>query len=245
MFNPWESGAVEEWFERFNARLRRLPAEERSQMQLEVRQHLEALAAANEERGGSPQEAWERAVEQFGDPAKIGERLLCEYQESRSGPYSGLIAVGFGIGLHLLRFGLYWLWILMPTLSLHYQSSIWYSPPLNTLLAYAFPLLIPFIIGRIYPYQAIRGAFYGLLFYHFVIFCVFLSFLVRYYLESHFGLQSPPEFLYGRWIGSALVMLFLNSAVAYLVSVTKRGWYRPSLADFKLTLPRFRRQTSR
>jgi len=36
-----------------------------------------------------------------------------------------------------------------------------------------------------------------------------------------------------------------QTVVAYLASVTKRGWYRSSLADFKLTLPRKRIQISR
>lgn len=241
MFNPLENEAVEEWFENFNARLRRLPAEERSQMQLEVRQHLEALAAANEKLGSSPEKAWEQALEQFGDPAKIGDRLLCEYQESRSGPYSGLIAVGFGMVLYLLWFGLHWLGFMMPTLLLRYQSSIWYSPPLNALFTHAFPLLIPFIIGRTYPFQAIKGAFYAN-----VLMILVENGWFLFIVVSHPGIILPQP-----WPIMMAERLPLNiawslgfSMVAYLASVTKRGWYRPSLADFTLTLPNKRRQTN-
>ena len=57
MFSPLNDPQVEHWFQRLNAPLKRLPAEERTQIHQEVRQHLEALAAANEELGSSPEEA--------------------------------------------------------------------------------------------------------------------------------------------------------------------------------------------
>ena len=41
------------------------------------------------------------------------------------------------------------------------------------------------------------------------------------------------------------VWLLAQTVIAYLASVTRRGWYTPSLADFKLTLPRRRPQISR
>ncbi len=78
MFNPSENEALDQWFQRLNAPLKRLPPQERAELHQEVRQHLESLVAANEELGSSPQEAWELAMTQFGDPARIGRRLAWE-----------------------------------------------------------------------------------------------------------------------------------------------------------------------
>ena len=78
MFSPLSDPHVDEWFQRFSGALKRLPAAERADLHQEVRQHLESLVAANEELGSSPQEAWQLAMAQFGDPAKIGWRLRRE-----------------------------------------------------------------------------------------------------------------------------------------------------------------------
>lgn len=78
MFNPLENEAAEAWFKRLNAPLKRLPAEERAELHQEVRQHLESLAKANEELGSSPEEAWEHALTQFGDPGKFGRQMQRE-----------------------------------------------------------------------------------------------------------------------------------------------------------------------
>ncbi len=78
MFNPLENEASEAWFQRLNAPLKRLPAEERAALHVEVRQHLEALAAANEELGSSLEEAWDLARTQFGDPGKFGRKMRRE-----------------------------------------------------------------------------------------------------------------------------------------------------------------------
>ena len=78
MFNQLESRALDQWFQRFNTALRRLPAAERADLHQEVRQHLDSLVAANEELGSSPDEAWELALAQFGDPARIGRRISWE-----------------------------------------------------------------------------------------------------------------------------------------------------------------------
>jgi len=42
-----------------------------------------------------------------------------------------------------------------------------------------------------------------------------------------------------------LVWALSQTAIAYLASVSKRGWYKPTLADFKLALPRKQRKLSR
>ena len=97
MFNPLENEAAEAWFNRLNAPLKRLPAEERVALHQEVRQHLDALAAANEELGSSPEEAWKHALEQFGDPTRIGRRMAWEWRCSHSLFSSEMRAVLYGM----------------------------------------------------------------------------------------------------------------------------------------------------
>ena len=43
MFSPLENESVDTWFQRFNAPLKNLPAEERILLYQEVRQYLESL----------------------------------------------------------------------------------------------------------------------------------------------------------------------------------------------------------
>lgn len=86
MFSPLENEELDHWFQRLNAPLKHLPAQERVQLHAEVRQHLEALVAANEELGSTPEEAWQFALTQFGDPTRIGRRLGREAMALPSDP---------------------------------------------------------------------------------------------------------------------------------------------------------------
>ncbi len=177
MFSPLNDPQLELWFQRFNAPLKRLPAEERAALHQEVRQHLEALAKANEELGSSPEEAWEFALAQFGDPARIGRKLGQKHQQSKTGIRDGLKAVLFGTNLHLL-------WGVTTTLLAHL-------------------------------------VYFGCL--------VLQQFL---YVDTSWAITVMP--LSGSWTWRTMA----GCAIAYLISVTKRGWYKPALTDFKLTLPR-------
>ncbi len=78
MFYLQDNESLDKWFQRLNAPLKRLPTDERIKLHQEVRQHLEALAAANEELGSSPEEAWEHALVQFGDPSRFGRQMRRE-----------------------------------------------------------------------------------------------------------------------------------------------------------------------
>ena len=51
MFSPHDSPAVNDWFRRFDAACRHLPAEERAAQREEVQQHLEGLVAAKIAQG--------------------------------------------------------------------------------------------------------------------------------------------------------------------------------------------------
>jgi len=75
-------------------------------------------------------------------------------------------------------------------------------------------------IGRKYPMQAIRATFYT-------------SVLCNLWLGITY--HHSPIFLV-----KVSVIIGFQVLVAYFASVTRRGWYKPALADFKLTLPRRR-----
>ena len=83
MFSPLENEDLDNWFQGLNRPLKRLPADERRELHAEVRQHLEALAAANEELGSTPEEAWQFARDQFGDPGKFGRRMAWEWRRKQ------------------------------------------------------------------------------------------------------------------------------------------------------------------
>ena len=230
MFNPLQNQELNEWFQRFNAPLKRLPAEERAELHLEVRQHLEALAAANEELGSSPAEASDLALKQFGDPYKIGRRLCQEWQHSRDWSPDGIKSVLFGIGQHLL----YTLCVGMPVaLWAHYPNLLGMMnrgnpASWNTFFAVTLAVLVNLGIGYKYPFQAIKGALYSGLFWR-------VLFLCRLLAAHPLGVGLAGDLVL--WSG-------LDCAFAYLASATRRGWYRLTPADFKLTLPRKQRQLS-
>ena len=93
MFSQFDNEEVEAYFNRLNAQMKKMPTEDRAEMHQEVRQHLEALAAAHEELGATPREAAEAALRQFGEPRYIGKRMFVEWRHSsrgkgRDGPVS-------------------------------------------------------------------------------------------------------------------------------------------------------------
>jgi hypothetical protein len=81
MVSPRSDALIDDYFSQLNAQLRALPEEQRRELEQELRQHLAALVAANEEIGRSPEEATAAALARFGDPVRIGRRLA---RESRS-----------------------------------------------------------------------------------------------------------------------------------------------------------------
>jgi len=240
MFSPLNSQDSEEWFQKLNRPLRHLPASERTEAHLEVRQHLEALAAANEELGSSREEAWEFALAQFGDPARIGQKLYQEWRQSKTGLRAGLNAVIFGTSLHLL-------WGVTTTVAfalwLHFQGTRGPIGEVSGVLAMASLLIINFAIGRKYPHQALKGALYSSAVVYLATFCRFLPLILHpQHLTSAHGMVTVTFMLpFGFFAWFTLV----GCTIAYLASVTRRGWYRPSLADFKLNFPRLRQKIAR
>lgn len=241
MFSPLENEELDHWFQRLNAPLKHLPADERREMHTEVRQHLEALAVANEELGSTPEEAWEYALTQFGNPSKFGRRMAWEWRRKQGlvGPQLAAIVCGIGVtaivspGIMLIN----WL-----------ASTVTYLV-MNIILIHEFidgytwifvwtPIIAGLVVGRKHPHWALAGVFYAALTW---------PILPGLYMLSYGIQQGHPEPSVIRQCsegyGAIITLwLLLTCVTSYLASVTKRGWYRPPLADFKITLPSRRRQ---
>ena len=238
MFSPHDSPAVKDWFQRFDAASRRLPAEERASQREEIQQHLEGLVAGRIAQGQPNEVAWEAATRQFGDPTQIGRKIDQEWQQGHSWLHSDVVAIfsATSISLVMMTLGSF-------LLNLWVHSHGWQ----NVTWAIRFPLsfgvtaIVGLVIGLQYPRQALKATFYG-------ISLVYIWTWVTWLLRTA---QAPAEqvmqvmLLIGAAALYAALWIAISVSAAYLASVTKRGWYRPSLADFKLTLPRRRPQTSR
>ena len=250
MFSPHDSPAVNEWFQRLDAAWRGLPTEERDSQREEIRQHLEGLVAASTALDQSPEAAWKSALARFGDPTQIGRRMYQEWQQGRTGFRADMRAILFGISLYvlgqftfLLLFSLWLVRFFNPsdTLYTHGRGLVGLPFVIEMLLDYGSAVFINALIGRKYPFQAMKGAFYAnvvsdLWSYGSVL-------VVVYVQQTNQIHHSSVTYAYPTLL--TLLWIVGHVAIAYLASVTKRGWYKPTLADFKLTLPRRRPQISR
>lgn len=242
MFSPLDTPEAQEWFRRFDAALRRLPVEERTRQREEMQQHLEGLVTAHEALGQLHEAAWKAALTQFGDPAQIGRKIAQEWRQGRTGFRADMAAILFGIGLQVIRaivvnllFSLWFSRLYNPgdTLYAHGKGMVNIWPVIQSILAIGGSIVIYAAIGRKYPSQAIKGAFYT-------------DLLSNLWFWTQIAIAASEW--RNAFVHSMLWLPFWiigHITVSYLASVTKRGWYRPTLADFKLALPRLRRQTSR
>lgn len=243
MSSPLNDPLVAEWFRRFDAAARHLPTDERAAQHEEIYQHLEGLAAAKVAQGQPNGVAWEAALAQFGDPVQIGRKINREWQQSRTGFCADMKAIVFGMGLTWLQSLAIPLWGAAWLLWMHFHGTGSFNghAPQLPVLAYRTvgiggTLLICAAIGRKYPLQAIKGAFYGYLLWILLSWAQVPVFLT--YAHGH--LYEPLPVMLGRAVLMMPLWMVGRVAVAYFASMTKRGWYKPSLADFKLTLPRRR-----
>ena len=237
MLNSQNNEELDNWFQRLNAPLKHLPPGERQQLHEEVRQHLDALAKANEELGSTPEEAQRFAMVQFGDPAKIGRRMAWEWRCSHRLFSPEMMAVVYGIGIHAAAAaGLIVLCLLKDLLN---YSGINVHDT-SGLLAYGYltgmPLSAGWMVGRRYPREALMGAF------HAPLIVLILPTLIG--LAAAISQEACYQYLliFASCTAVFSIWLLLICCAAYLASVTKRGWYRPTWKDFKLTLPK-RKQT--
>ncbi len=240
MFSPLNDPQADEWFRRFDAASRRLPAEERASQRQEIQQHLEGLVAANKASGQPHDEAWQAALKQFGDPTQIGRKMYREWQQGRTGFRADIKAILFGVGLQVLRrfivVLLFFFWF--NSLYAHGKGLVGIPFVVQSVLAYGGSVFIYAAVGRKYPLQAIKGAFYTDLLWNL---CYWMLFVIAASNQHNTFVHPLPVW----FIHSVLlipVWMVSHVAIAYLASMTKRGWYRPSLADFTLTLPRRRAQ---
>ena len=248
MFSPHDSPAVNDWFRRLDAAWRHLPAEERDSQREEIQQHLEGLVAAKAAQGQPTEVAWDSALMQFGDPTQIGRKICQEWQQGRIGFRADMKAILFGVGLMWLLSlviplcAITWsLWVRSHGTSNFYGNAPQLSHAVYQVLSFGGVLLICITIGRKYPLQAIRAAFYSSLL------CGLAEALqlVVFNMHNKTHLPQPLTAIMAHAQLWAPIWALSHSVIAYLASVTRRGWYRPSLDDFKLTLPRKRPQTSR
>ena len=239
MSSPLNDPQVEQWFQRFNAPLKRLSAEERAELHDEVRQHLDALVAANEELGSSPQEAWEHALTQFGDPARIGKRLAWEWRRGKGWVSPDMAAVLYGLGITTAAFfgvtlAVYASWLAVypshwATFVNEHSEAVFG----NAYLA-VVPVLLGSAVGRRHPKQALTGAFYSAALLP-VLPAMTLMEAVCIFGHERVGVTLGINLMLFVFGG---IWLLLSTGAAYLASARRhRHWYRPALTDFKLTLP--------
>ncbi len=152
MFSQFDNEEVDAYFHRLNAQLKKMPSEDRAEMHQELRQHLDALTAAHEELGATSQEAAEAALRQFGDPVKIGKRMVREWRETHYGGVKRtVLAALFAPSLLLMFFFAWALFQLQIT-------SEWVAFVLAILCP---PLLAGGIAGLCFPRNGLVGSVYG------------------------------------------------------------------------------------
>ncbi len=226
------SPAVTEWFQRLEAAWRRMPEEERTRQREEVQQHLEGLVATRVAQGQLSEDAWNDALVQLGDPTQIGRKMYYEWSLSRMGVNADMAAIVFGIGCHtLLLFAVNYLRF-FDTYSINHHQ--FYRHPIGHMVLSYGGIFISIAIGRKYPMQALKSSLYS---------PIFVTAWFWLYLRASFPFNLP--LMIAQILPSYLLLVVEYTAVAYLASVTKHGWYRPSLADFKITLPSRTKQISR
>ena len=167
MFSQFDNEEVEAYFNRLNAELKKMPPEDRAEMHQEIRQHLEALAAAHEELGATPREAAEAALRQFGDPIKIGRRLFREWKQSLPRASRGELSVILCVLMvHFSAISLMLFGGMQMTMPIYWRLfNHWVPIQLNFWVPFlAAPLLAGTVAGVLFPRRAVKASFIGHLF---------------------------------------------------------------------------------
>ena len=234
MFSPLNDLAVTDWFRRLDAAWRRMPADEQAKHREEVQQHLEGLVAAKVAAGQSAEDAWNAALVQFGNPTQVGRKLYREWKQSKTGFRAEIAAIMFGAG---------WYMVLWASIQIEGHFGIFGGPSakhfsaVGTLIVYVENAAVCVMIGRKYPLQAIKSSLYSQFF---MLCCSWMYLCISAPIDLRRSMAVIlPSFTLGLIAHDAL-SLIAHAAVTYLASVTKRGWYKPTFEDFKLTLLRRR-----
>ena len=240
MSSPLNDSNVTDWFRRLDAAWRRMPADEQQRQREEVQQHLEGLVTAKVATGQSAEDAWNAALVQFGNPAQIGRKVYQEWRQSQGWLQSDVAVILFVAGVQQLSLSV--LGLLQLSQIILHQRETSFNPILSAVMHGGLLIFAYAVIGRRYPFQAIKGAFYGYLLWSLgnsVSLGVFFSQLSHPYLSMTFQSVVIHNLL---WMPLGMIE---QITVMYLASVTKRGWYKPTLNDFKIILPSRIKQNSR
>ncbi len=240
MFSPLENEELDRWFQRLNAPLKRLPAAERQALHEEVRQHLDALAAANEELGSMPEDAWKHALTQFGEPDKFGKRMAWEWRRKHGfvGPQVGAILYGIAVCSASMAALAVVNWLVMAVPYWVMNIILNQNPfPILPCGLLGIPLVTGALVGLKYPREALKGALHAAcilpgvpaaaVFWAMLRPCLAMPERINWQIFTEMDLAFP-------------LWLSLTCVAAYIASVTKRGWYKPTWKDFMLTLPKRR-----
>ena len=221
---------VEEWFQQLEKAARHLPGDEREKLHQELRQHLESLAADKIGAGQRAEEAYILSLGQMGNPGRIGRKVYLVWKQAQGGFRAevGVVFFVLLINFMLLTFRsfCFGLWT-----HAHGWQSI--SGTLYFLISFGIAVVVGFVVGTLFPFQALIASLYGMTLVWALEVIKMIS-LTPYILG---GASEQVKVLIDAAIWT-FVWIILAVITAYLASVTKRGWYKPTLADFKLTLPR-------
>ncbi len=227
---------LDHFFQRLNKPLLRMPQPARAELHQELRQHLDALAAAYEELGSSAEEAFELALRQFGDPGKVGRRLWWEwFLCSRPRPSEDFRAVLYTLGMYAastpVLFSILFviLFVILPLSIAALRSPAagddflnGHSGVLSFLLVAGIPSLAGLLTGRKHGPRAVRATFWASM--------SLFAFLTPIIAGASLLLRQdfPPNFLAGFGF-----MTLCGCLSAYVTSARTRRT-RLSLADFAL-----------
>jgi uncharacterized membrane protein len=98
------SPQLEQYLETIEARLKNLPAPQRQEEILEIRQHLEALVAGHYLAGLSQDEAVATAIRQFGHAEQIGQALNQVSRQQRIRSFWLLVIYCLTVAINLAIF---------------------------------------------------------------------------------------------------------------------------------------------
>ena len=164
MPSPPNETAVSAYFARLASPLAPLPADVRDTQMRELQQHLDALVAAREAQGLSPEDATVSALVQMGDPAQIGRKLCREWRRAQRDPFwPTVIAIGLTqLFLYSLINGMFPLPFFagMGTPAFNGQVFSSFYVPVQLVCASLLPILVGILVGRLLPERAIAGAFF-------------------------------------------------------------------------------------
>lgn len=220
MFNTHK----EEWddyLRRLHRPLRGLPPDARAEAQQELRQHLDALVAAHRELGATEDAAVRAALRSFGDPARVGRRLVREWQRKHSRVSTEWWAVLFTLAFYALA------------VSVTRSGDIFMGRTTDTVQVIVALVVIPLVTGAttglLFPKVAVASVLFAT-----------LSTASLLLLPAVLLLALEPDagtiYAFKVFTVQAMCWLPLSCLAAYVTSALRRKeLYRVIWRDLKLT----------